>query len=70
MAALSADRLYQTQCCIDEWADGTRKESSWDEERFKDVYRLHFEALNQVHQNAETGDPSEEMRRDLLRNAW
>ena len=40
-----------------------RKESTWDEERFKEVYRSHLE-------NAETGDPLEEIRRDLLRNAW
>ncbi|KAF8484453.1 hypothetical protein DFH94DRAFT_713756 [Russula ochroleuca] len=58
--------LTVTQCCIDEWTDGTRKGSSWDEERFKAVYRSHLEPLSQIH---EGGDPLEEIRRDLLRNA-
>jgi hypothetical protein len=60
----------QTQCCIDEWSDGIRKDSNWDEKHFKGVYRLHINLLK-LHDNynAEGGDPFEVIRGDLLNNA-
>jgi len=63
--------LAVTQCCIDEWSDGTRKDSDWDDKRFETVYQSHIKSLNEFHDhdNADSGDPFEVIRGDLLRNA-
>ncbi len=44
--------LSQIECCIDEWTDGTRKETGWDEERFKAVYQSHISSLNDFQQRS------------------
>lgn len=52
------------ECCIDEWSDGRRKETSWEEERFKTVYQSHLDSLNDFRQR---GDNVFEEYRSLLR---
>jgi len=37
--------LTVIECCIDEWSDGTWKESNWSEERYKMVYLSHLGSL-------------------------
>ncbi|KAI9434408.1 hypothetical protein F5148DRAFT_1154795 [Russula earlei] len=63
--------LVVIQCCIDEWAEGTRKESSWDETRFKSEYLSHIKALAEFQESdgGGSGDPLEVIRSDLLENA-
>jgi len=63
--------LVVIQCCIDEWAEGICKESSWDENRLKTEYISHFRALAEFHEsdNGEGGVPLEVIRSDLLKNA-
>jgi len=63
--------LAVIQCCIDEWTDGTRTDSNWDEKCFKTVYQWHIDALTKFHDhdNAENADPLEVIRSDLLHNA-
>ena len=70
-ANLAPTYRYQIQCCIEEWTDGIRTESNWDEKRFKNVYQWHIDSLTEFHDhdNAESGDPLEVIRGDLLHNA-
>jgi hypothetical protein len=61
--------FYQIECCINEWTSGTRKESLWDEERFKTVYRIHRKSLTEPSEMPLVGDKLEEIRRGLWENA-
>jgi len=45
------DHCSQVECRIDEWTDGTRKETGWDEMRFKTVYQSHISSLNDFRQH-------------------
>ena len=62
---------YQIQSCIEEWTGGIYAESNWDEKRSKNAYQWHIDSLTKLHDhdNAESGDPFEVIRSDLLRNA-
>ena len=61
----------QIECCIDEWTDGTRKETEWDERRFKTVYQSHISTLNDLWQRDITQGSRlfEDIREGLLREA-
>jgi len=63
--------LTVIECCIDEWTDGTRKETEWDEQRFKTVYHSHISSLNDLSQRDITQGESlfEHIREGLLREA-
>ncbi|KAI9509443.1 hypothetical protein F5148DRAFT_1187393 [Russula earlei] len=63
--------LAVIQCCIDEWTDGTRKESKWTEERYKTVYDSHISSLNALrdHSRPQGEDLISQIQRDLLKNA-
>ncbi|KAF8494171.1 hypothetical protein F5888DRAFT_675088 [Russula emetica] len=37
--------LAVVQCCIDEWSDGQRKDSNWDENKIQAVYTSHVASL-------------------------
>lgn len=69
--AMDFHAINQIECCIDEWADGTRKETRWDEGRFKTVYQLHIRSLNDFrkHDIAQGDDVFEHIRSDLLKEA-
>jgi len=41
-------RCCQIECCIGEWTGGTRRDSNWDEERYKTVYFSHISSLNDL----------------------
>jgi len=74
LTTLNADRRtlrYQIECCIGEWTDGTRKESKWDEDRCKSVYRSHISSLNDLrdHSRRQGEDLVAQIQRDLLNNA-
>jgi len=60
---------YQIECCIDEWANGTRGESHWNEQRFKTVYLRHFKSLTDSDERLLGADALEEIRGNLLMNA-
>jgi hypothetical protein len=62
--------LTVIECCINEWTSGTRKESLWDEERFKTVYRIHRKSLTEPSEMPLVGDKLEEIRRGLWENAF
>ncbi|KAN0135084.1 hypothetical protein V8E53_006975 [Lactarius tabidus] len=59
--------LTAIECCIDEWSDGRRKETSWDEERFKTVYQSHLDSLKDFRKRSD--DVFEEFRSDLCEDA-
>ncbi|KAH8982103.1 hypothetical protein EDB92DRAFT_2106766 [Lactarius akahatsu] len=62
--------LTLIECCIDEWTDGTRQETTWDEERFKVTYRSHVGLLDDFQLRAAQGfDSFEHIRSDLLKEA-
>jgi hypothetical protein len=57
----------QIECCIDEWSDGTWKESNWGEERHKAIYYSHLNSLGDLghHQGVDLA----QMQYDLLKSA-
>ncbi|KAI9450205.1 hypothetical protein F5148DRAFT_1337392 [Russula earlei] len=63
--------LAVIECCIDEWTDGTRKESNWTEGRYRSVYYSHVLSLNSLRDQSRP--PGEDLvaqiQRDLLKNA-
>ncbi|KAH9165355.1 hypothetical protein EDB89DRAFT_2076903 [Lactarius sanguifluus] len=63
--------LAVVECCIDEWTDGTRKETEWDEKRFKTVYQSHISSLNDFRQHGidQGTDLFEHIRGGLLKEA-
>lgn len=63
--------LAVIQCCIEEWTNGTGAESDWNESRFKSVYQWHIDSLIGFDScdDAESGDPFEVIRSNLLHNA-
>ncbi|KAI0294516.1 hypothetical protein BC826DRAFT_1137173 [Russula brevipes] len=63
--------LTVIECCIDEWTDGTRKNSSWNEERYKTVYHSHVKSLTDLrdYNHPQSVDLLEQMQRELLQNA-
>lgn len=62
---------HQIECCIDEWTDGTRMETEWDERRFKTVYQSHISSLNDFrqHDRAQGANLFEYIRSGLLKEA-
>ncbi|KAH8982652.1 hypothetical protein EDB86DRAFT_2969932 [Lactarius hatsudake] len=58
--------LAVVECCIDEWTDGTRKETEWDENQCKTVY---ISSLNDFWQHGinRGADLLEHIRGDLLK---
>ncbi|KAN0116036.1 hypothetical protein V8E52_006342 [Russula decolorans] len=63
--------LTVVQCCIDEWSDGQRKDSNWDEDKLQAVYASHVSSLfNFQAQGLEKNiDVLCQLQCDLLRNA-
>jgi hypothetical protein len=61
----------QIECCIDEWRYGTRKETKWDEKRFKTVYQSLIKSLNDFRKQdiAQGVDMFEHIRSGLLKEA-
>ncbi|KAH9965684.1 hypothetical protein BGW80DRAFT_747777 [Lactifluus volemus] len=62
--------LTVIECCIDEWSDGTRRDSTWDSEKFRTVYNSHISSFSdfKAHCNTQNKDPLE-IQRDLIKNA-
>ncbi|KAH9035131.1 hypothetical protein EDB83DRAFT_2525086 [Lactarius deliciosus] len=63
--------LAVVECCIDEWTDGTRKDTEWDENQCKTVYQSHISSLNDFWQHGinQGADLFEHIRGDLLKEA-
>ena len=64
--------LHQIESCIDEWSDGTWKESKLTEERYKAIYVSHLNTLRDLHsygQHQQGGDLLAQIQHDLLKNA-
>ncbi|KAI0294523.1 hypothetical protein BC826DRAFT_1010993 [Russula brevipes] len=63
--------LTVIECCIDEWTDGTWKNSSWNEKRYKTVYSSHIKSLTDLrdYNHPQSGDFMEQIQRDLLQGA-
>jgi hypothetical protein len=61
----------QIECCIDEWSDGTRKETEWDGTRFRTVYQSHISSLEDFwqHDIAQGANLFEYIRSGLLKEA-
>ncbi|KAH9023486.1 hypothetical protein EDB85DRAFT_1984460 [Lactarius pseudohatsudake] len=58
------------ECCIDEWADGIRKETRWKEVQFQTAYETHIKMLRHFQQlGVVQGVEFERMRSDLLNEA-
>ncbi|KAH9000911.1 hypothetical protein EDB86DRAFT_2903919 [Lactarius hatsudake] len=63
--------LAVVECCIDEWTDGIRKETEWDENRCKTVYQSHISSLIDFWQHGidQGADLFEHIRSGLLKEA-
>ncbi|KAH9954062.1 hypothetical protein BC827DRAFT_80350 [Russula dissimulans] len=63
--------LTVIECCIDEWTDGTRQPSNWDEARYKAVYISHVSSLVDLrgHGLPQSRDLLAQIQRDLLNDA-
>jgi len=63
--------LTVVQCCIDEWSDGQRKDSNWNEDKLQTVYASHVSSLFifQAQGLERNIDVLCELQCDLLRNA-
>jgi len=63
--------LTVIECCIDEWTDGTWKKSSWNEERYKTVYRSHVKSLTDLrdYSHPQSVGLLEHIQRELLQDA-
>jgi len=63
--------LTVIECCIDEWSDGTRRASNWDEARCKTVYNSHISSLIDLRDRSPSqgGDLLAHIQRDLLEAA-
>jgi len=63
--------LTAVQCCIDEWSDGQRKDSSWDEDKLQAVYASHVSALLTFQARGLEGDVDVlcQLQCDLLKKA-
>jgi len=63
--------LTVIECCINDWTDGTRRASSWDEGRYKTVYHSHISSLNELrdHGHPQGGDLLTQIQQDLLKDA-
>ncbi|KAI9509442.1 hypothetical protein F5148DRAFT_753623 [Russula earlei] len=63
--------LTVIESCIDEWTDGTRRESSWDESRYKTVYFSHVSSLNVLrdHDQPQGSDFLAHIQDSLLKDA-
>lgn len=59
--------LRQIECCIDEWSDGSHKETSWEEDRFKTVYQSHLDAIDKFRLRSD--DVFEQFRSGLSQEA-
>ncbi|KAH9057237.1 hypothetical protein EDB87DRAFT_1833256 [Lactarius vividus] len=62
--------LSVVECCIDEWTDGTRKETEWDENRCKTVYKSHISSLEDFEKHGinQGANLFEQIRSDLLKD--
>ncbi|KAI9451007.1 hypothetical protein BJY52DRAFT_135147 [Lactarius psammicola] len=69
--SIIAITLTVIECCIEEWSDGTRRESSWDDAKFQTVYDSHVSSLLdfQARSRASNRDVLYQLQCDLLRNA-
>ncbi|KAH9984988.1 hypothetical protein BJV77DRAFT_1162251 [Russula vinacea] len=64
--------LAVIESCIDEWSDGTWKESKLTEERYKAIYVSHLNTLRDLHshgQHQQGGDLLAQIQNDLLKEA-
>ncbi|KAH9170013.1 hypothetical protein EDB89DRAFT_1369748 [Lactarius sanguifluus] len=62
--------LTLIECCIDEWADGIRKETRWKEVQFQTAYETHIKMLRHFQQlGVVQGVEFEHMRSDLIKDA-
>ena len=62
-------RCCQIECCIDEWTDGTRKASNWNEGRYKNVYHSHISSLNELRNHPQGGTLLTQIQYNLLKDA-
>jgi len=65
--------LTVVECCINEWSEGIRKNSSWDDGKFQAVHASHVSSLFEfkAHSpaNNDVNDVLHQLQCDLLRNA-
>ena len=63
---------HQIESCINEWSDGTWKESKLTEENYKSIYVLHLNTLRDLQshgQHQEGGELLAQIQYDLLKGA-
>jgi Domain of unknown function (DUF6532) len=61
--------VYQIECCIGEWSEGTRKMSKWDEGRYRTTYRSHIASLTDFGRHVHAQGQLEQIQYDLLETA-
>jgi hypothetical protein len=72
VCTLDADgvsNIYQIECCISEWSEGTRRISNWDEARYRTTYRSHIASLNDFGRHVREQGQLELIQHELLEAA-
>jgi hypothetical protein len=65
-------RCHQIECCIEEWSDGTWKQSNLSEERYKAIYLSHLNSLRDFYNHGQLqqgGNLLDQIQCDLLKEA-
>ena len=64
---------HQIECCVDEWSEGTWKESNWSKNRYETIYRSHHNTLHDLRNHGrhpQGGDVLTQIQFDLHKDAW
>jgi len=62
--------LTVIECCINEWIDGTRNISDWDEDRYCNAYNSHISLLSYVRDHHDSQDEDvPQIQSNILKNA-
>ncbi|KAI0257084.1 hypothetical protein BJV78DRAFT_8286 [Lactifluus subvellereus] len=61
--------LTMIECCIGEWSQGIRRQSSWDHEHFLNTYRSHINSLTAFSRHPHSQGQLEQIQKDLIKHA-
>jgi len=61
--------LMVIECCIDEWSQGIRRQSSWSQEHFYNAYRSHINSLTDFSRHHHSQGQLEQIQKDLFKYA-
>ncbi|KAI0248446.1 hypothetical protein BJV78DRAFT_1131491, partial [Lactifluus subvellereus] len=62
--------LMVIECCIGEWSQGIRRQSSWDQEHFYNAYLSHINSLTDFSRHPHSQGQLKQIQKDLFKYAW